>query len=72
MTSPESESESLFDMLRNWWSLNGAGPGCASDFSFAGNIDSSNFTSQEVSKCQRAASQNWYPLDRGSRRASLG
>ena len=61
MTNPGSESESLFVSLENWWSLDGA-----SDFSFAGNIDSLNFTSWEISKCRWAASQNWYPLDPGS------
>ena len=36
------------------------------DASFAGNRVSSNFTSQEISNCQWAVSQNWYPLDPGS------
>ena len=66
MTSPGSESKSGFSSLRNWLSLGGDGPGCVSDFSFAGNIHSSNFTSQEILKRWRAVSQNWYPLDPGS------
>ena len=34
--------------------------------SFAGNRVSLNFTSQEISMCWWAASQNWYPLEPGS------
>ena len=63
MTSLGSESESSFNSLRNWQSLDGAGPVCGSDFSFTGNMDSSNFTSWEILKHWWAASQNWYPLD---------
>ena len=59
--NPGSESESVFDSLKNWQSLEGA-----SDISFTGNINSLNFTSQEISKHRWAVSQNWYPLDPGS------
>ena len=48
VTKFKPESESLFDSLGNWQSLSGAGPGCASDLSFTGNQDSSNFTSWEI------------------------
>ena len=48
VTKPKSLSKSLwFKILENWQLFNDAGPGCASDFSFAGNWDSWNFTSQE-------------------------
>ena len=64
-SSSPDESDTLSDS-GIWWSLNGAGVSCANFISFAGNQVSSNFTSQEISKCQWAVSQNRYPFDPSS------
>ena len=63
--SNPNELDSLSDS-GIWWLLNGARVDCVNFISFAGNQVSSNFTSQEISKCWWAASQNWYHLDPGS------
>ena len=63
-SSPD-ESDSL-SVSVIWQSLNGTRIDCVNFNSFAGKRVSSNFTSQEISKCWWAASPNWYPLDPGS------
>ena len=63
-SSPD-ESDSLSDS-GIWQLLNGAGIDCVNFDSFAGNQVSLNLTSQDISKCWWAASQNWYPLEPGS------
>ena len=55
-SSPD-ESDLLSDS-GIWQLLNGAGVGCANFISFTENQVSLNFTSQEISKYQWAASQN--------------
>ena len=63
-SSPEW-SDSLLDSEIGWL-LDGTRFDFFNIISFTWNRVSSNFTSQEISKCWWAVSQNWYPLDPGS------
>ena len=66
LTKYNPDESDLPSDSRNWQSLDGARSCCASFIFFAGNQVSSNFTSQEISKCWWTASQNTYPLDLSS------